>query len=82
MTMVAIMITITAAQFKTHCLRLMDRAQIQKESIIITKRGIPVAKIVPFQEEPEIFFGYLKGMAVTHGDIVAGLDEKWEAESE
>ena len=80
--MVMIMITITAAEFKTHCLRLMDLAQLQKESIIITKRGVPVAKMVPFEEEPEIFFGYLKGTAVTHGDIVIGLDEQWEAESE
>ena len=80
--MVATVITISAAEFKTHCLSLMDLAHTQKESIIITKRGIPVAKMVPFQAEPEIFFGYLRGTAVTHGDIVSGLDEKWRAENE
>jgi prevent-host-death family protein len=38
---------VSAASFKTDCLRLMDEVAERRASIIITKRGKPVAKLVP-----------------------------------
>ena len=38
---------------------LMDRVKEKREKIVITKRGKPVAQLVPIdEEEPESLFGY------------------------
>jgi prevent-host-death family protein len=43
--------TIAAAKFKAHCLSLMDDVHKNREPIVITKRGKPVAKLVPAGNE-------------------------------
>ena len=43
---------VAASEFKANCLRLMDEVARERRPIIITKRGKPVAKLVPF-EPPE-----------------------------
>lgn len=42
--------TIGSYEAKTHLPRLLDEVA-QGQTIIITKRGIPVAKLVPFMED-------------------------------
>jgi len=72
---------IAAGKFKTHCLALMDEVQASHESVIITKRGKPVAKLVPVDEEPpQPLFGMLCGHARIIGDIVAPTGEVWHAD--
>ena len=39
--------TIAAGKFKARCLTLMDDVQATRQPILITKRGKPVAKLVP-----------------------------------
>lgn len=39
--------TVAATEFKAKCLALMDRVAERQETYIITKRGKPVAKLVP-----------------------------------
>ena len=36
-----------AGSFKTNCLAIMDEVQAKRETIVITKHGKPVAKLVP-----------------------------------
>ena len=38
---------IPATEFKATCLALLDRVADRRESFVITKRGKPVAKLVP-----------------------------------
>lgn len=85
MTMVNIMKqTISAGEFKAKCLRLMDQVQQERKIIIITKRGEPVAQLVPFEgnksTESKDLFGYLKNGVTIIGDIISPLDETWDAE--
>jgi len=71
--------TIPAGEFKATCLKLMDVIAQTHEEYIVTKRGIPVVKIVPIDnmEDP---FGLLKGTVHIYGDIVSeSLDIAWEA---
>jgi antitoxin (DNA-binding transcriptional repressor) of toxin-antitoxin stability system len=71
--------TISAGEFKTHCLKLMDTIAKSHEEYIVTKRGIPMVKIVPIEniEDP---FGLLKGTVHISGDIVSeSFSEIWEA---
>ena len=73
---------INAAEFKAKCLKLIDKVAATHEPLVITKRGKPVARVVPIIEEiPESLFGYMKGTVTIKGDIVAPLDEDWSAES-
>ena len=72
---------IAAGEFKTHCLKLMDEVKEKHSSFVITKRGRPVAKLVPVDESPVPLFGFLKGRARIKGDIVASTGEVWHADA-
>lgn len=76
------MLQLSAGEFKTHCLKLMDLAQTKRETVIITKRGVPVAKLVPYDEEPIQIFGFMAGSLEVREDIINPIDEKWDAENE
>ena len=41
---------IAAGKFKTHCLRLMDQVKKQRRTFTVTKRGKPVARVVPVDD--------------------------------
>ncbi len=73
---------ITATEFKAKCLKLMDEVAKTHEPVIVTKRGKPVAKLVPVEpeEERKSWFGYMAGTIEITGDIMAPIeDEDWEA---
>lgn len=60
-----------AGAFKVHCLAVMDEVQSKRESVLITKRGKPVAKLVPVGNEKDDIFGFLKGKVTILGDVVS-----------
>lgn len=72
-----------AGEFKAKCLKLMDAVARTREPIVITKRGQPVAKLVPADEpEPRSpIFGYMAGTAAIRGDIVQSPHLDWSAAS-
>jgi len=76
------MLQYSAGEFKTHCLRLMDLAQKKGETVIITKRGVPVAKLVPFDETPISMFGFMAGSLEIRTDIIHPIDEEWDVENQ
>ncbi len=59
----------------------MDLTEKNHETIIITKRGAPTAKLVPYEESPPHLFGFLKGSVVVKGNLLDPLEEKWDAET-
>ena len=59
--------TIPAAKFKEQCLALLDT--VEPEGITITKRGKPVAKLVPLGREGKALIGSLKDKVKILGDI-------------
>lgn len=72
---------IPAGEFKAKCLKLMDLVARSREPIVITKRGRPVAKLVP-PDEPgprAPLFGYMAGTAKILGDIVRDPQLEWAA---
>jgi antitoxin (DNA-binding transcriptional repressor) of toxin-antitoxin stability system len=46
---------------------------------VVTKHGIPVAKLVPYEEEAPDIVGFMKGSVLWSGDIVSPIDSEWEA---
>ncbi len=69
--------TMPAATFKAQCLAVLDRVAERGEVLVVTKRGKPVAKVVPIGKRTS---RSLRGSVRYHGDIVAPLGEKWDAE--
>ena len=66
---------VAAAEFKANCLRLMDEVARQRRPLIITKRGKPIAKLVPIEQEPIDLFGYMAGTAKICGDIISPIED-------
>jgi prevent-host-death family protein len=74
--------TIPAGHFKTHCLALMDEIKNKRQTIIITKRGIPVAKLMPAEEVSQPLFGWMKDTVIEQGNILDPIDLEWESANE
>ena len=70
-----------AGKFKAECLKVMERVRRTRRKIVITKRNVPVAKLVPVEEKEHHVFGILKGTVHFNGDIVEPVDEVWNAAS-
>ena len=68
-----------AGAFKVHCLAVMDEVQKKRETIVITKRGKPVADIVPHKRKKRGLLGLYKGRMEILGDIISPIDVEWEA---
>jgi len=69
---------IAAAKFKEQCLALLE--QVDDDGIVITKRGKPVAKLIPIRAESASLIGSLKTKLRIEGDIVA-TGVSWDAQS-
>jgi len=72
--------TMGAAQFKARCLQVMDDVQRTRESVVITKKGRAVAKLVPAKSQPTEIFGCMQAEVEIVGDIVSPAipAEDWE----
>ncbi len=60
-----------AGVFKANCLAVMDEVQAKRETVVITKHGKPVAKLVPVSDEKDDIFGFLVGKGFATGDVVS-----------
>jgi len=70
---------ITATRFKAECLGLLDRVAQTGDELVITKHGVPVARVVP-PAAPRS----LRGTVTYHvGDdeLIAPLDDLWSVEA-
>lgn len=69
--------TIGAAKFKEECLAILD--EVGDDGIVITKRGKPVAKLIPIHAESGALIGALEGKLTIAGDVEsAGV--AWDAQ--
>jgi prevent-host-death family protein len=69
--------TLTASRFKAQCLALLDEVAQTGESLLITKRGQPVARVGPV-EEPASLRGSVT-FEVSDEELLAPLGEHWDA---
>lgn len=70
----------SAAEFKAKCLQVMERVAQSGESVVVTKRGKPVAQLTPIRSRPKTLRGFLKGRVRTTGDIVRPVGGRWNAD--
>jgi prevent-host-death family protein len=68
-----------AGSFKTNCLAVMDEVQAKHETVVITKHGKPVAKLVPVNTGTDEIYNFMAGKGAVAGDIMspAVSPEEW-----
>lgn len=74
--------TIAVSKFKATCLARLERVRQTGRPLLITKRGVVIAQVLPPPPaEPRgSGFGAMAGRAVELGDLVAPMGEdEWEA---
>jgi prevent-host-death family protein len=70
---------IKASEFKAKCLALLDEVERTGDRLIITKKGKPVAEVIPHTRPKRSPLGIWKGKVIIKGDIISPLDVEWEA---
>ncbi len=71
--------TIPAGEFKAKCLKLLDKVAEDRQPLVITKHGKPVAQVVPMPAKRRDIVGSMKGSVTILGDIISPLDVEWDA---
>jgi prevent-host-death family protein len=73
--------TITASELRWNCLKVLSEVTTTRESVVITRNGRPVLKLVPMDDEGKDFLGCLAGVIEIVGDIESPIEppEAWEA---
>lgn len=70
------------SEFKTHCVKILSEVHDKSESVVVTRRGKPLARIVPLSSAGpgKRQLGAMTGEAEEIGDIVAApTANDWES---
>lgn len=70
---------IPAGEFKARCLALLDEVRETGQEIVVTKRGKPVAKLVPLDGAAP---ASLEGSILWQGDLISPIEVRWEADEQ
>lgn len=79
MAILSVMKSIAAGKFKNVCLKMLDDVAATKTAVVITKRGRPVAKLVPYVEPSKK--RSLAGSVVRETGDPFGTGERWDADA-
>ena len=72
--------TVMASAFKARCLALLDQVELDRVPLVITKRGKPVARLVPIDEVPSGRSTLGSVHLVAEADAAYySTDEPWES---
>lgn len=72
--------TVTTSELKARCSEIVGRVERMRTPIVLTKRGRPIARIVPIEnQERADLFGFAQGSLSVVGDVVEPIDVPWEA---
>ena len=55
----------------------MDEVQAKRETVVITKHGRPVAKLVPAGKDTDEIYNFLRGKGTVIGDVISPAVEDW-----
>jgi prevent-host-death family protein len=70
---------IKASEFKAKCLAVLAEVERTRQPVVITKRGRPIAQVVPHTAKKPNAWGILKDELFIEGDIISPIDVEWEA---
>ena len=73
------MVTIAAGKFKDRCLKILDRVAQTREPVVVTKRGRPVATVVPYSPDRKARKTLAGSVLKETGDPFRS-GERWDAD--
>ena len=69
--------SLSVSKFKATCLSVLEDVKNQKKRFVITKRGQPIAEVIPYSNDKKDI--PLKDTVTFMGDIISPVAEKdWE----
>jgi prevent-host-death family protein len=72
--------TVSKSQFKPRALEYLRNVEATGEELVITDRGRPVLKVVPYVDDPEELLKPLRGSVIKYEDPTEPVGvEDWEA---
>ena len=75
-----LMRTIAAGKFKDVCLKMLDEVAATRTPVVITKRGKPVAQLVPYVAPDRV--RSLAGSILRETGDPYGTGEEWDADGD
>jgi len=69
---------VPAGEFKARCLALMEGVSTTRQPLVVTKRGKPLVRLVPADDQQDDFIGRLEGVFRVVGDVESPIDG-WES---
>lgn len=70
---------IAVAQFKAQCLKFFEDIKTNRQSVVVTKRGEPIAEIIPLRStNGKSAREELLGSVLFEHDIISPLDKEWD----
>ena len=72
---------ISKAKLKPHLLEYLRKVQASGKELIITDRGRPVLKIIPYAEKPSDVVKVLRGSVTKYQAPFDPVDVEWRAQS-
>ena len=71
--------TVPVSEFKSQCLAMLK--ELDREGLIVTQRGEPVALVIPYPAAPASLIGCMRGELEIRGDLLStGI--RWESDAE
>ena len=71
--------TIPVGKFKTHCLSLLSQVAKAHETLVITRYGKPVARVIPYASTPGLEENPLKNSIAFEKNLIESIDVEWKA---
>lgn len=79
-TMTMVMQIISKSQLKAQLLEYLRKIEKEKQPLVVTHAGKPVAKIFPYKEDPDEILKALRKSVVFYENPTQSVGEKdWEA---
>jgi prevent-host-death family protein len=70
---------IKASEFKVKCLAIIDEVERTGRAVVITKKGKPVATLVPHRASRPKVLGLLRDRLFITGDIISPINAECDA---
>lgn len=71
--------TISKSKFKPRVLEILREVEQFRHEVIVTDRGKPVVKILPYTAPPSKTLNTLQGSVVKYTDPTEPIDVSWNA---
>jgi prevent-host-death family protein len=72
--------TVSATEFKTRCLALLEEVRRTRRPLLVTRHGAPVAEISPHIARQRDGNNPLKDSILFQDDLLSPVDVRWESE--